>query len=75
MCIRDRRYVGKNGTIFIPTYNWDFCKGKTFHYKKTRSQSGSLGNIALKRKDLGEDFLNYLKKLPLFSNKRTQIRG
>ena len=28
-----KRCVGKNGTIFIPTYNWDFCKGKTFHYE------------------------------------------
>ena len=51
-----KRYVGKNGTIFIPTYNWDFCNGKTFHYKKTRSQSGSLGNIALKRKDFTRSY-------------------
>jgi len=43
--------VGNEGTILIPTYNWDFCKGKTFDPKKTPSQVGSLGNIAIKRKD------------------------
>jgi|TARA_B100001093_G_scaffold520510_1_gene617187 aminoglycoside 3-N-acetyltransferase len=43
--------VGKNGTIIIPTYNWDFCKGKTFDYHNTLSSSGALGNIALKRDD------------------------
>lgn len=43
--------VGKDGTIIIPTYNWDFCSGKTFDRKNTKSQVGSLGNIALKRDD------------------------
>ena len=43
--------ITSKGTLFIPTYNWDFCKGKTFSYKKTLSLSGSLGNFALKRKD------------------------
>ena len=43
--------VGRSGTILIPTYNWDFCKGLGFHYKKTPSNSGTLGNFALKRKD------------------------
>jgi len=43
--------IGKNGTLLVPTYNWDFCKGNDFHYYKTKSQSGSLGNICLKRKD------------------------
>jgi len=48
--------VGKKGTLFVPTYNWDFCKGKTFDYNKTRSQTGALGNIALKRKDFIRSF-------------------
>ena len=26
--------VGKSGTLFFPTFNWDFCKGKTFNYYK-----------------------------------------
>ena len=46
-----KKKIGKNGTLLIPTFNWDFCKGKTFEYNKTSSQSGALGNIALKRKD------------------------
>lgn len=43
--------VGKQGNLLFPTYNWDFCNGKVFHYKNTLSLSGALGNIALKRKD------------------------
>ncbi|MBO5207818.1 MAG: AAC(3) family N-acetyltransferase [Lachnospiraceae bacterium] len=43
--------VGKEGTILIPTYNWDFCKGVTFDYEKTPCKTGSLGKAALKRKD------------------------
>ena len=48
--------IGKNGTLFIPTFNWDFLKGKTFFSNKTQSHSGSLGNIALKRKDFLRSF-------------------
>lgn len=43
--------VGAEGTILIPTYNWDFCKGKTFDYRTTPCKTGSLGKIALKRAD------------------------
>ena len=35
----------------LPAFNWDFCKGKDFDYHKTKSRTGSLSNIALKRKD------------------------
>ncbi len=42
--------IGKNGTLLIPTYNWDFCKGKRFDYFKTPSSAGDLGNYALKNK-------------------------
>ena len=48
--------IGRNGTLLIPTFNWDFCKGKTFDFNKTPSQSGALGNIALKRKDFLRSF-------------------
>ncbi|MEG1457926.1 MAG: AAC(3) family N-acetyltransferase [Acetivibrio sp.] len=43
--------VGITGTVLIPTFNWDFCKGKTFDYLHTPSQTGALGNAALGRKD------------------------
>ena len=43
--------IGVRGTLLFPTYNWDFCKGKVFDYHSTKSQTGSLSNIALKRKD------------------------
>lgn len=43
--------IGPTGTILIPTFNWDFCKGKTFDYKKTPCKTGSLGKVALKRPD------------------------
>lgn len=42
--------VGKDGTILIPTFNWDFCKGIIFDYKKTIGKTGALGNKALKMK-------------------------
>lgn len=43
--------IGPTGTLIFPTYNWDFCRGETFDICKTPSQSGALGNIALKRAD------------------------
>ncbi len=46
-----QKAVGSEGTLLFPVYNWGFCKGKTFDYKKTRSKTGSLGQVALGRKD------------------------
>ena len=43
--------VGEEGTLLIPTYNWGFCKGKTFNYLRTPSKTGAIGNAALRRKD------------------------
>lgn len=43
--------IGTEGTLLVPTFNWDFCSGKGFDYKKTSSQTGALGNVALKRTD------------------------
>ena len=43
--------IGKDGTLLVPTYNWDFCKGIDFNYYKTKSHTGSLGDICMKRKD------------------------
>ncbi len=46
-----QKAIGKEGTLLIPTYNWGFCQGKTFDYKKTPSKTGAIGNAALRRKD------------------------
>jgi len=43
--------IGNEGTLLVPTYNWDFCRGVEFDYNKTKSSSGSLGNICLGRND------------------------
>lgn len=43
--------VGEQGTLLLPTYNWDFCHGKPFDYLKTRGATGALGNAALARSD------------------------
>ena len=43
------KIIKNNGTIIVPTFNWNFCKGLGFHYKKTLSNSGSLGNHVLSR--------------------------
>ncbi len=43
--------VGVNGTLLFPTYNWDFCKGKSWDYDKTLGKTGALSNHALGRKD------------------------
>lgn len=40
--------IGAEGTILIPVFNWDFCEGRPFDYKKTLGQTGALGNAALK---------------------------
>ncbi|TEY02746.1 AAC(3) family N-acetyltransferase [Campylobacter sp. US33a] len=39
------------GTLAIHTFNWDFCKGLAYDILKSKSQTGALGNIALKRND------------------------
>ena len=43
--------IGTEGNILFPTYNWDFCRGKTWNYYKTKSKTGTLSQLALKRKD------------------------
>ena len=43
--------IGKEGTLLIPTYNWGFCQGRPFDYKKTPSKTGAIGNAALRRND------------------------
>lgn len=43
--------VGPEGNLIFPTYNWGFCKGKPFDYKKTRSKTGALSQQALWRSE------------------------
>lgn len=38
-------------TLLIPTFNWGFCNGVPFDYKKTPSSVGAMGNFALKDSD------------------------
>lgn len=46
-----RELITPAGNLIFPTYNWDFCKGIGFDYKKTLSRTGSLTQCALERKD------------------------
>ena len=39
--------LGDDGTLIVPTFNWDFCKGKTYVHEKTRSQVGMFTNFIL----------------------------
>lgn len=43
--------VGDGGTIIIPTFNWDYCKGVAFDYKNTPCKTGMIGTVALRRQD------------------------
>ena len=40
--------IGQNGTLVLPTYNYDFAKGKPFIHDKCNSQVGELSNFFLK---------------------------
>ena len=39
--------IGEEGTLLIPTFNWDFCHGVPFDYHKTPCKTGALGGFAL----------------------------
>ncbi len=39
--------LGEEGTLIVPTFNYDFCKGKPYCDKKTRSQVGMFTNNVL----------------------------
>ena len=43
--------IGPEGTLVIPSYNWEFCKEKSFDYKNTKSICGSLSNLCLEDKE------------------------
>ncbi len=43
--------IGRGGTLAFQTFSWDFCHGLGFSVKDTKSKTGALGNLALKRED------------------------
>lgn len=43
--------IGPDGTLLIPTYNWDFCKGIAFDWNSSPCKTGILGQHALQRSD------------------------
>ena len=43
--------VGPEGTLLLPAFTWDFCRGIDFDIRGVKSETGSLSKIALKRDD------------------------
>lgn len=43
--------IGKEGSIVVPTFNWDFTKGKDYNHEKTESQMGYFSNYVLFTQD------------------------
>ncbi len=43
--------LNSKATLFIPAYNWDFCKGKTYDPKKSEPKTGSLAKAIMHRTD------------------------
>ena len=39
--------LGDGGTLIVPTFNWDFCKGNKYVHEKARSQVGMFTNFIL----------------------------
>lgn len=40
--------LGPTGTLVVPTFNYDFCKGKPYSHKKSMSQVGMFTNYILR---------------------------
>ena len=38
-------FLGPKGTLVLPTFNFDFCKGKSFSFLDTQSQMGILSEV------------------------------
>ncbi len=43
--------VGEEGTVLFPAFNWGFCRGQAFDYRRTPSMTGALSREALRRPD------------------------
>lgn len=48
---RLQELTGREGTLLFPVFNWDFCKGIGFDYRRTPARTGALSKAALKRAD------------------------
>jgi aminoglycoside N3'-acetyltransferase len=44
-----KKHIGKNGTIIIPTYNYEFTKKKSFNLKNSSSEVGFFSNYLLRK--------------------------
>ncbi len=42
-----REVIGTDGTLLVPTFNYDFCEGKPYSETKSRSQVGMFTNYVL----------------------------
>ncbi len=42
--------LGNKGTLIVPTFNWDFCKGKKYNHQTTRSKVGMFTGYVLSDK-------------------------
>ncbi|MBZ7974452.1 AAC(3) family N-acetyltransferase [Campylobacter molothri] len=51
LSVFDLENGGGDITLAIQTFNWDFCKSLPYDILYSKSQTGALGNIALKRSD------------------------
>ena len=43
--------IGPEGTLLLPAFTWDFCRGIEFDIRGVKSETGSLSKVALKRDD------------------------
>lgn len=46
-----QRAIGREGTLMLPTFSFDFSNKKYYDIVKTKGTTGALGNIALERPD------------------------
>lgn len=67
-----KKKVTSQGTLLFPTFNWDFCKGKTFDFKKTKSNTGALSNISLCMKDF-ERSMNPIYSFTVYGKDKEKI--
>jgi aminoglycoside 3-N-acetyltransferase len=43
--------IGGDGTLLFPAFNFDFCEGRGFDYRKSQPQTGALSKAAMARPD------------------------
>jgi len=60
------------GSLMFPAYNWSFCNGEGFKYLETKSLTGALSNLALKRKDFLRS-INPIYSLSIYGKDKNKI--